>query len=110
MTPYDLTQFQYDLICNGCGAKGAKIRPPRHEFFRVCCDYHDLDYYVGWTEEHRREADLKLKQKMFAIVNRNFSGWFNRRRYYTWCRAYYLAVRWFGKKHFQFGGGPQSLP
>jgi len=110
----DLTPYQKDMICNGCGSSKAIIRPPRAKFFRVVCDKHDLGYYLGWTEKHREKRDSKLKKDMFGVVNEEFKSgfwaWFNRRRYYTWCRAYYLAVRWQGKKHFYYGDGPQELP
>jgi len=115
MNVSDLTPYQYDKICNGCGSSKTWIRPPKARFFRKPCDNHDLGYYLGYNETHRKEDDTKLKQEMFCLVNYKFhkkgiKNWLNRRRYYTWCRLYYHGVRWQGYKHFYYSDKPQKLP
>lgn len=111
----DLTPYQKDVICNGCGSSKSIIKPPRAKFFIDACNLHDLGYYLGFTEEHRDKRDKELKDNMFKTVNSQFPqtgfiNWVNRRRYYTWCRIYYHSVKWQGKKHFYYGVTGQKLP
>ena len=96
----DLTPEEKKEICNGCGGKGSWIRPPYAIFFEASCDQHDYGYYVGGTEKDRKTRDLKFYQAMKKDCST--LSWFNKIKYYPWCWIYYLGVRFYGKKYFNY--------
>ena len=94
VTYENLTLKQKAFICNGCGGKGGWIKPPAIAIFDKPCGEHDFDYWLGCTDEDRKKADESFYKRMKkAVKNKAFC-------YYIWAYGYYIAVRVFGKKHF----------
>ena len=92
---------------NGCGACNGFwkwFKPPHHKFFKVQCNIHDTSYAIGGQEIDRHIADVKLKYNMKDWVNVYFENRkpISRYWYLFLCNCYYLAVRIFGKKSFNF--------
>ena len=102
----DLTEIQKDYLCNGCGGKGGIVTPPHAVFFKASCDHHDFNYFRGMTKTDRKKADDQFFDAMKIDVNDRIKGWWQRRRYFTWCRLYYLAVRCVGWKFFNWDVRP----
>ena len=96
----DLTPEEKRNICNGCGGKGSFIKPPHKAFFEASCNHHDYGYYKGGTEADRKRCD----DKFYEAMKRDCSTlpWYQYIRYRPWCWIYYLAVRQFGKKYFNY--------
>ena len=96
-----------DNKTNGCGACSGWlrwIRPPHYEFFRTECTLHDELYNHGGSEEDRAKADFRLYQDM---VRRSLDYFHGRKAgSQTWfivlSYLYYLAVRAFGKRQFNY--------
>lgn len=90
-----------DNETNGCGAKGSFIKPPLAIFFVSSCNKHDLSYNEGGTEYKRFHSDIGFLRAMLSdcfYIKNNF-----KRSYYIfWAFFYYLAVRKFGHKHFNY--------
>ena len=103
ITYKDFTDEQIKKISNGCGGKGSKFKPPYRLFFEASCDIHDINYYIGITSKDRKDADKGLLKYMKRDVTRIFK-WYNPKRYYylIWCYLYYLTVRLFGGKNFNY--------
>ena len=97
----DLTQTQKDAICNGCGAKSGWIPVPNF-LFKASCNHHDFYYWRGGDESDREEADDAFYKYMRVdIEDQNHVIKF-RAYYHFWALSYYLAVRYFGKQHFEY--------
>lgn len=103
-----LTAKQKSEICNGCGGKGGWVKPPHRKFFEEECNQHDFNYFLGFTEEHRKKADLQLRDAMISKVKT--LGFWNRQRLGPWCHIYYMAIRMAGKKFFYYGTEEQEVP
>jgi len=103
----DLTPEQIDLICNGCGGKGHWLDPPDW-LFTASCNHHDFNYWLGCTEENRKEADRQFYEAMLADAAAADSWWKR-----TWCKVmafiYYKAVRLFAKDYFYYGPEERTL-
>jgi hypothetical protein len=102
----DLTEEQKKFICNGCGGKGGSIQPPNF-FFKADCNHHDFNYFLGFTEAHRKEADYQFWCAMKEDVRNQH--WWKRPFFYTMAYTYYRAVRWCGKKFFYYGTQERTL-
>ena len=78
---------------DGCSAGISKFRrkvigtPPAWE---GCCDKHDEAYNWGGTEADRKEADKALRDCM------------KRMGHGIRAQLYYMAVRTFGRSHFNY--------
>jgi len=103
-----LTDVQKEVMCNGCGGKGGIVTPPHATFFKEECNWHDFNYFLGYTEVHRLKADKQLKAAMIKKVNK--MPWYTRLRLKPWCHLYYRAVRIVGKKFFYYGIKEQEVP
>ena len=103
----DLSELQRIEICNGCGGKGGWVKPPHAKFFEDECNWHDFNYFLGFTEEHRKKAELQLRAAMLRKIRP--LAWYWRIRYTPWCYMYYQAVRIAGKKYFFYGTKEQEL-
>lgn len=104
----ELTSEQIQEICNGCGGKGGIITPPHSAVFKEECNHHDFNYFLGYSEEHRKKADTQL---MYAMLLKCKSlSWLQRLRYTPWCLVYYIAVRAVGWKFFYYGSSEQEVP
>ncbi len=114
----DLTDAQKEFICNGCGGKGGKIKPPHAELFKEDCHYHDYLYYIGCKWWHRIKADWKLRSLMRArikttnmvslrdhlyINDRWLPDFAISQIYYRWADAYCMGVVVVGWKYFYSG-------
>ena len=96
----DLTKEEKDRICNGCGAKGGRIKPPLAIFFNASCNHHDYGYWLGGTEEDRLKCDKKLYDALLLDCSL-----LPRKKYLLyrlWSKLYYYAVRAFGSKYFNY--------
>ena len=91
----DLTDYQRQMICNGCGPKGGIIPVPQF-LFHASCDHHDFNYFVGGHRFQRKKADLQFYREM--LKDAGIDPW-----YRFWAQVYYRAVRWFGIFHFHWG-------
>ena len=92
---------------NGCGACNGFwkwLKPPHYNFFKTQCNIHDISYGTGGQEIDRHIADVKLKYNMKDWVKSYFKNRkpISRYWYLFLCNCYYLAVRYFGKKSFNF--------
>ena len=86
---------------NGCGGKGSWIRPPHGVFFEASCDKHDISYGLGGNEAKRFECDGKFFTMMIKDTFK--IKWLFKRIYYQiWAFVYFMAVRIFGKKYFNY--------
>jgi len=65
-------------------------------------DMHDLNYYIGWTEEDKQKADRGFFTRLIDdIMKANFNlakEWF----YIILAYIAYVWVRSFGYKHFNY--------
>jgi len=99
--PYkNLTGNEKKRYCNGCGGKGGLINPPEF-LFHASCNHHDYLYYCGGTEIHRLKADRSFLRFMLLDAD-NASNLALRRFYRFWAFTYYFAVRYRGKKYFNY--------
>ncbi len=95
-----LTPAQKAHICNGCGPKSWKSTIPTWHGRDACCA-HDLAYWVGGTQEDRRDADRALYED---LIVRARPAWFGARtwmRFLAWC--FYVSVRRKGSQYFHYG-------
>lgn len=102
----DLTPYQRAVILNGCGGKGSIIRPPYGLFFESSCNKHDFSYWVGGTEEDRIKADIGFFRAMLEDCQR-FTGT-TKTKYIVWAHVYFMAVRAFGSKYFNYTDTPRT--
>ncbi len=97
---HDLTPEERALICNGCGPKGG-IMPVPEMGFSACCDHHDFNYWLGYSEFDRIRADWQFRDAMMADADKK--PWW-RRWWYRWMAdLYYRAVRRWGMSAFYYG-------
>jgi len=89
-----LTDYQKEMICNGCGPKGGIIPVPEF-LFHASCDHHDFNYWLGCNRRHRKKADLQFYREM--LRDAGDSKW-----YKFWAKIYYRAVRLFGWSRFHY--------
>jgi len=86
---------------NWCGGKWSWFKPPYHIFFNTSCNKHDELYNEWWDSFDRWIADIYLLKFMLQdclLIENKL-----RKVYYSiWCFIYYVAVRLFGKKYFNF--------
>ena len=101
-----LTQTQKNFICNGCGSKSGWIKPPSF-IFKASCNHHDFKYYIGGTEEGREKADREFYNAMLKDIKS--ASWYLKPYYHVWAFSYYLAVREFGAKHFEYRDNPRTM-
>ena len=90
-----LTDYQREMICNGCGAKGGIVPVPEF-LFHASCDHHDFNYWVGGHRLQRKKADLQFYREMLRDAG-------DSRYYKFWAKVYYRAVRWFSAPYFHWG-------
>lgn len=93
-----LDPAQLGHITNGCG--GGAFDVPDW-IFHDACQQHDLDYWIGCTEEDRAVADKNFYVSMKAAVSR--IAWYKRWFYYGMAYTYYRSVRLFTRKFFYYG-------
>jgi hypothetical protein len=96
----NLNCFEKQLMCNGCGGKGGVLNPPELRF-TASCNHHDFNYWLGYIEEHRKEADLQFLDSL--RVDASGAPWYTRWWHYSAAWKYYLAVRIFGAQFFNYG-------
>lgn len=96
----NLNEVQRRFICNGCGGKGGLFKPPNY-LFEASCDHHDFNYWLGFTEEHRKLADVQFLQAMLRDSRR--APWWKRWWLQGAAWRYYYAVRACGKRFFHYG-------
>ena len=94
-----LTKAQRQAVANGCGGKGGPFDPPEFRFHGSCLR-HDLNYWIGCTEEDRKKAD----RQFFSGMRLDARGAKIPKRWLYLCLAlmYYLSVRWFGRRFFHY--------
>ena len=89
-----------DDICNGAGAKGG-IKVPNSMWglnMKVVFDVHDFDYYMGESDQDKREADRRMLTNAIIMIcnTRGPLMYFRGMRAMT----YFMAVAILGKKAF----------
>jgi len=99
---WELTKAEKILICNACGGRGGKLNfliPQKH--FQEACNIHDYMYYIGRTQEDKREADATLLYNLDQIVNQmsGIKKWW----YKKLAKTFYEAVSKFGDYYFWKG-------
>jgi hypothetical protein len=97
----NLTQFEKEVICNGCGPKGLFWKPPQFRF-KASCNHHDFQYWLGCNKQQRKKADLQFLLALLEDV-RDFYGPGLQPKYKKIALAYYSAVRVFGMFCFHWG-------
>ena len=102
----DLTDTQKQAICNGCGGKGGFINPPEF-LFHASCNHHDFKYWLGCTEDDRKDADEAFYRWMKIDIAS--AKWYLKPYYHLWAYTYYKAVRLFGKKYFYYANKQRTL-
>jgi len=95
----DLTPEQRKQICNGCGTKGGLIKVPNF-IFKASCNQHDFYYWRGGSERDRKIADKAFYKAMREDIKS--VKWNLKPYYHIWAFGYYRAVRFFGKKYFNY--------
>ncbi|MFA5669912.1 MAG: hypothetical protein WCX83_00205 [Candidatus Cloacimonas sp.] len=95
----ELTDNQKSIICNGCGGKGVFIKPPDF-IFKASCNQHDFYYWLGKDENDRKKADKEFYR--FMRIDISEVELIKKPYYHTWALAYYLSVRAFGRKFFNY--------
>lgn len=93
-----LDTSQLGHITNGCG--GGMFDVPEW-IFHDACQQHDLDYWIGCTENDRAIADKNFYNGMKAAITK--VSWYKRWFYYGLAYTYYRSVRLFTRKHFYYG-------
>ena len=82
-------------ICNGCGAESSKFDFVPDTMYGLyigyACMIHDFEYEKGVTSEHKRIADLRFRDNMRAIINKE-SNWVMRYPRLIRADMYYKAV------------------
>lgn len=99
-----LDNAQLGHITNGCG--GGLFDVPDWIFFDAC-QQHDLDYWMGCTEEDRKIADLAFYTNMKIAVAK--LSWYKCWLYYGLAYIYYKGVRILTAKYFYFGCARRTL-
>lgn len=102
----DLTRDERAFICNGCGQKGGKIKPPDF-VFKDSCDHHDYNYFLGFTETHRKKADKQFYKAMRDQIKGCW--WYTKPALHATAFIYYRAVRHCGKGAFHYGTEEQEF-
>jgi hypothetical protein len=91
-----------------CGPKGWIIKPPFHAFFEASCKKHDEGYLKGGDEARRIECDIKFYAMMMKDIYRHQKA-HQRAILSTWALIYFIAVRLFGAKFFNYGGNGKTI-
>ncbi|MBF0205198.1 MAG: hypothetical protein HQK67_13075 [Desulfamplus sp.] len=104
----DLSDKQIWLVSNGCGGKGGVVKPPHKLFFESSCAMHDVSYSQGGCEEDRIEADVGFFRAMLKDCEK-VSGVLSKRRYVIWAHLYFMGVRTFGWRYFNYRHEKLSL-
>jgi len=97
-----LNYKQKKYICNGCGAKGGRFKPPEIMFLTSSCDHHDYGYWKGGSEWKRWFCNfIFLKQMVIDAHNYcvNILQFF---WYLTLAVLYFMAVQLFGWKPWYY--------
>ena len=101
---YDqLTDWQRDQLCNGCGRKGGLAKPPDF-IFRADCNRHDFEYWVGGGVLDRLKSDLKFLARMLLRTCARAESWWQLVQWVGVAISYFTAVRWFGWSAFNWHG------
>jgi hypothetical protein len=96
----ELTPEERAWMCNGCGPKFGSSAVPDC-IFEPACDRHDFDYWLGYTDSDRYQADVFFRSNMLHIVSSLSS--LRARVFYTLLAWFYYAmVRFFGAKVFTY--------
>lgn len=101
------TTEQLKKHCNGCGAEGSRLRPPKRMWGTLivfACIIHDWMYSHGLTNEDKEEADRIFKHNMNRLVTKDRHKWYKptalqRVRVFV----YFKTVDWFGGEAFWAG-------
>lgn len=98
----NLNEEQINFLSNGCGPQGKWYSEYIPQFcFKSACDQHDVNYWIGFTEDHRLKAD----KQFYAHMKRNIAkkAWYRKPILHTAAFAYYRCVRRGGKGSFHYG-------
>ncbi len=96
----DLTDEQIEFISDGCGKKGGWLDVPDF-IFTASCDQHDINYWIGGTEDDRAKADRQFYDAM--VLDSEAYPWYKRYWYKAMAWIYYRAVRLCAASYFHHG-------
>lgn len=104
---YSFTQAsekELDAVCNGCGAMGSWLRPPKTMWgtcVEASCQVHDWDFHIGVSEADRLAGDVQMLNNYYRLINLDKHKWYKPTRLQrVRAKIYYRIVRHFGKKSF----------
>jgi hypothetical protein len=101
----DISDEYKEFVGNGCGPKVASWIPELS--FTSACQQHDLDYWLGGTEDDRKIADLRFYHNMIETANRH--SWLDRWFYKSVAWIYYQAVKRYGSNEFEYLNKSRTL-
>lgn len=97
----DLTLEEVKEYTNGCGSKGSFVKAPNWTF-TASCRKHDYSYTLGGQEKDRKKADLGFYDAMLVDCSQYKHKPLLMIYFIIWARIYYLSVRLFGRKFFNY--------
>lgn len=87
-------------VCNGCGAKGSRFRPPSKILFTLvepACQIHDWMWENGTCFEDKQESDRTFHNNMNRLFARDSCKWYTPTMLQAFIGAvYYFSVVLFG--------------
>lgn len=99
--------YELDLVCNGCGAAGAKFDFIPDTIWGIyigeACHIHDWQYHEGLSQKDKDDADWQFLKNLISLI-RYKSKWYSPTLLMC-ARAslYYWAVQKHGDKAFWNG-------
>lgn len=94
-------------VCNGCGAKGSRFRPPPRILFTLvepACQVHDWMWQEGNIFEDKQEADRTFQNNMNRLFARDAHKWYTPTLLQSFIGLFYYAgVVFFGGPAFWHG-------
>lgn len=70
--------------------------------FEADWDYHDLGYYIGWTEKDRLKIDIWFFERLFDDILQMGLPAYKEIYYLTLAYISYRMVKKYWKKHFNY--------
>lgn len=94
-------------VINGCWGRWQYLlqkvlRKLRPTWEKACCNHHDFGYAKGWSEEDRKQCDLKFFSAMCDDWYDKIDAKFEFTRYILLCLVAYYLIRWQGGKYFNY--------
>ena len=96
-----LSSEEANCFYNGCGSSIHVLRMFRlpetyARKFKICCDWHDIAYWIGGDREDRLAYDIEFYRRLKSICGNDLKN-----RFWAW--VCYRAVRDGGFASFEYG-------